>query len=94
MFVEIRIVQISNELKRMIKGRKYSYTYSDITPNSSGTGEVDIVKRVGLNSVPIFEIHNKRVLKGPGGVLHYKFIRGCAPQGFLLRPNPRNLVRY
>ena len=29
-----------------------------------------------------------------GGVLHYKFIRGCAPQGFLLRPNPRNLVRY
>ena len=30
----------------------------------------------------------------PGGVLHYKFIRGCAPQGFLLRPNPRNLVRY
>ena len=31
---------------------------------------------------------------GGGGVLHYKFIRGCAPQGFLLRPNPRNLVRY
>ena len=31
---------------------------------------------------------------GGGGVLHYEFIRGCAPQGFLLRPNPRNLVRY
>ena len=30
----------------------------------------------------------------PGEVLHYKFIRGCAPQGFLLRPSPRNLVRY
>ena len=31
----------------------------------------------------------------PGeGVLHNKFIRGCVPQGFLLRPNPRNLVRY
>ena len=29
-----------------------------------------------------------------GELLHYKFIRGCAPQGFLLRPNPRNLVRY
>ena len=23
-----------------------------------------------------------------GGVLHYKFIRGCAPQGFLLIPDP------
>ena len=30
------------------------------------------------------------VKPGGGGVLHYKFIRGCAPQGFLLRPNPRN----
>ena len=36
-----------------------------------------------------------RVAMAPGGgVLHYKFIRGRAPQGFLLQPNPRNLVRY
>ena len=29
-----------------------------------------------------------------GRVPHYKSIWGCAPQGFLLRPNPRNLIRY
>ena len=45
-----------------------------------------------INDLP-FTLQKCHVSPG-GGVLHYKFIRGCAPQGFLLRPNPRNLVRY
>ena len=76
--------------------------------NQSSRNFPDIFVFTVPNTIEIsfFQIHPKSGVMGQsgkvegsmdsrgGGVLHYKFIRGCAPQGFLLRPNPRNLVRY
>ena len=81
----------------LLNSNTFSSRFLNVIPRFISRHFVNAIS-VASNAI----VNNKITSRAPlkklnlrgGGILQYKFIRGCAPQGFLLRSNSRNLIRY